>query len=144
MRTVAPAITRAVTAGGTGGLFVASLGSRTAMRTFACARCPSGLDARRWREIARLVRARGSAARSPDANSNPESPLSVGGQSGIEGEILAVGLHVVVEHRNVDRVARLRTVTASSVAIGGCSLAGIGVSMTVTTPSASARPLLIR
>ncbi len=42
MRTVSPAMTRATTVRGTGGLLVAALRSRTEISTRAWARCPSG------------------------------------------------------------------------------------------------------
>ena len=144
MRTVAPESTRAVTVAGTGGLFVASLGSRTAMRTLACARLavrPGHLIG--GGEVARLVR--GEVAQHVAGGEQQAGiPAQGRGQLRIEGEVLTVGLHVVVQHRDVDGVPdphRHRVVGRDRRLQSSRDAA---VSMTVTTPSASARPLLIR
>ena len=103
MRTVSPAITRAVTVCGTGAELVSGSASRTEMCTFAVANCPSDASTRYVASNSPASSGAKYRSRSPVAKRSP--PAGSSRRSGASANE-RVGVLIVVEHGDVDDVAR--------------------------------------
>ena len=141
MRTVSPAITRAVTVCGTGAELVSGSASRTEMCTFAVANCPSEASTRYFASNSPASSGAKYRSRSPVAKRSP--PAGSSRRSGASVSASASGCSSL-SSTPMSTTSPVRAEMVSGAATGGWYCAGCGTSTTVTSPSASARPLLTR